>query len=121
MWSRGGPDVPEGGAADAATPRRQWLRWVAASLVVLLLVGSAAAYRLDLGTRWLDLGRPSPVTQPAQVLPPAGIALPAAHRAPAVADPAVAGPADPAAVRRAVDRLLRSKKLGRHTVAEVAE
>jgi serine-type D-Ala-D-Ala carboxypeptidase/endopeptidase (penicillin-binding protein 4) len=113
--------VPEGGAADAATPRRRWLRWVAASLVVLLLVGSAAAYRFDLGTRWLGLGRPSPVTQPAQVLPPAGLALPAARRAPAVADPAVAGLADPAAVRRAVDRLLRSKKLGRHTVAEVAE
>ena len=113
--------MPEGDAGHAATPRGRWLRRTTASLVVAVLLASGAAYRFDLGPRWFDLGRPSPLTQPAQVLPPVGLALPAARRAVPVAGREVSRPADAAAVRRAVDPRLRYKLLGRHVVVEVAE
>ena len=92
--------MPEGDAGQAAEPasrRRRtgrWLRRITACLVVLALAAAGAAYRFDLGTR-LGLHRPDPVTEPAQVLPPAGLALPTARAAAAVAgttpDPPVDG------------------------------
>jgi D-alanyl-D-alanine carboxypeptidase/D-alanyl-D-alanine-endopeptidase (penicillin-binding protein 4) len=89
-------------------------------LVLLVLVAAVASYRFDLGRRWLGHHPPSPVTEPAQVLPPAGLALPAMPRVAAVAPTTVEGAVDGAAVRRAVAPLLRSRKLGRHVVVDVA-
>ena len=55
------------------------------------------------------------------MLPPAGLTLPAARRAAPVAAPVREGAVDGAAVRRAVASLVRSKKLGRHVVVDVAQ
>lgn len=98
----------------------RWLRRTTSVLVLVVLVAALASYRFDLGSRWLGHRAPSPVTEPAQVLPPAGLALPAMPRVTAVAPGSVEGPIDGAAVRRAVAPLLRSKKLGRHVVVDVA-
>jgi len=91
-----------------------------AVVVVLVLVAAGLSYHFDLGRRWFGTG-PSPVSEPAKVPPPAGLRLPAAHRAAPVAAAAPERPADGAAVRRAVAALLASKKLGRHVVLDVTQ
>jgi len=111
--------VPEGDAGHVRG-RGRWLRRVSAGLVVLVLVAAAAAYRFDLGDR-LGIDQPSPITEPAQVLPPAGLSLPRARPAAPVARATNEGAVDPAAVRRAVAPLLASKKLGPHVVVRVAQ
>jgi D-alanyl-D-alanine carboxypeptidase/D-alanyl-D-alanine-endopeptidase (penicillin-binding protein 4) len=85
---------------------------------VVLAVG--AAWQLDLTDRWLADDPPSPVTEPAEVPLPAGLSLPAARPAAAVASPVAGRPVDRAAVRRAVEPLLRMRRLGRHVVVHVA-
>lgn len=108
---------------DAASPRRRrWLRRLTAALVALVVVAllaGGAAYQFDLVDRWFGQRAPSPVTQPALVLPPPGLSLPAAPSAAPVAATTPGRPVDRAAVRRALEPLLRKRKLGRHVVAEV--
>ena len=120
--------MPEGDAAHVTpaspvAPREdgRWLRRSTAALVVLVLVAAGTTYWLDLGTRWFGFDYPSPVTEPALVLPPAGLMLPVAPRAGAVARTTPESAVDGPAVRRAVAALVRSKKLGRHVVVRVAQ
>jgi serine-type D-Ala-D-Ala carboxypeptidase/endopeptidase (penicillin-binding protein 4) len=96
------------------------LRRSTGGLVVLVLVAALASYQFDLGSRWFGLGTPSPITEPAKVLPPAGLKLPDARQAAQVAQPTNDQPVDAAAVRRALAPLVGAKKLGRHVVVEVA-
>jgi D-alanyl-D-alanine carboxypeptidase/D-alanyl-D-alanine-endopeptidase (penicillin-binding protein 4) len=112
--------VPDGDAPRASRGRDgRWLRRSTTLLVLLILAAAAVAYRFDLGGS--GAAPPSPVTEPAKVLPPEGLTLPGARAAPVVA--AARGPrsVDGSAVRRAVAGLLRSKKLGRHVVMAVSE
>ncbi|MGZ8742747.1 MAG: D-alanyl-D-alanine carboxypeptidase/D-alanyl-D-alanine endopeptidase [Nocardioides sp.] len=90
-------------------------------LVVGVLLLAGVAYQFDLGPRWFGFDYPSPVTEPAEVAPPPGLELPAAAPAAAVAEAGEAPVADPAAVRRAVTPLLRSKKLGRDVAVAVMQ
>jgi D-alanyl-D-alanine carboxypeptidase/D-alanyl-D-alanine-endopeptidase (penicillin-binding protein 4) len=121
--------VPEGDgihvAASSQPPRKRrdgrWLRRTTAALVVLVLAAAGASYELDLGSQWFGFDYPSPVTQPAQVLPPPGLTLPAAQPAAAVADQTPEGEVDGGAVRRSLAKLLADKRLGRHVAVEVAE
>jgi D-alanyl-D-alanine carboxypeptidase/D-alanyl-D-alanine-endopeptidase (penicillin-binding protein 4) len=82
------------------------------SLVVVLLLAAAAAYRFDLGDR-LGVAQPDPASDPAAVEPPPGLELPD----PAVASPVAVrlsgGPVAADAVRRAVGRLTSDRRLGR--------
>ena len=112
--------MPERDAAHARDPFR-WFRRGTAGLVVLVLVAAGLTFRFDLGARWFGFDFPSPVTQPAQVLPPPGLELPAARPAAAVAAPSAAVAADPAAVRRAVAALVADRRLGRHVAVDVAQ
>ena len=65
--------MPEGDADHPAHPSRRrdgrLLRRLTAGLVVLVLVAAGLVHAFDLGGRWFGLGVPSPVTQPALVLP----------------------------------------------------
>ena len=97
------------------------LRRLSASLVVLVLLLAGGAYWFDLGPRWFGFDYPSPVDEPAEVAPPAGLTLPEAARAPAVAEPETEEAADPDAVRRAVTRLLRAKMLGPEVAVAVMD
>ena len=111
------------GTPTDPSPRRsgRWLRRTTAGLVVAVLAAALLTYRFDLGGRWFGFDYPSPVTEPAQVLPPAGLTLPAAARPAPVARAAAEGPADGAAVRRAVAGLVGRKKLGPHVDVAVAQ
>jgi D-alanyl-D-alanine carboxypeptidase/D-alanyl-D-alanine-endopeptidase (penicillin-binding protein 4) len=120
--------VPEADPPPAEPRRRRrWRRRLlvaSAVLVVLALVAGGVAYWLGLLpalTRPSARPAPSPVTAPAQVLPPAGLALPAARRVAPVAAPAAGRPVSGAAVRRAVAPLVGARKLGRHVVVRVAQ
>jgi D-alanyl-D-alanine carboxypeptidase/D-alanyl-D-alanine-endopeptidase (penicillin-binding protein 4) len=121
--------VPEGDGSHVATPagdgrRRRdgrWLRRSTATFVVLVLVAAGASFQLDLGNRWFGFDYPSPVTQPAEVLPPAGLTLPAARPVAAVAAPTSEGSVDREAVRRALAKLLADKRLGRHVAVDVGQ
>jgi D-alanyl-D-alanine carboxypeptidase/D-alanyl-D-alanine-endopeptidase (penicillin-binding protein 4) len=88
--------------------------------VLLVLVAAVTTYRLDLGATWFGNDYPSPVTEPAEVLPPAGLALPGMPRVAPVAGTTRVVAVNGAAVRRAVAPFLRSPKLGRHVVVDVA-
>ena len=111
-----GGDSPRSGAGRRLRRGASGL----AVVVVLVLVAAGLSYQFDLGRRWFGTG-PSPVREPAKVSPPAGLQLPAAHGAAPVATAAAGRPVDGAAVRRAVSALLRSKKLGKHVVLDVAQ
>lgn len=95
------------------------LRRLSTGLVLLLLVTAAAAFQFNLGPRWLGWDHPSPKDEPAEVLPPPGLTLPTPAAAGPVAEESGELAADPAAVRRAVARLVRNKKLGRHLAVAV--
>ena len=99
----------------------RWLRRTTTLLVLAVLLAAFASYRFDLGDRWLHDEAPSPVTEPAKVLPPPGLSLPTARGIAAVAAVSPTVPADPSAVRRALADLLRAKKLGRHVAVDVAQ
>ena len=100
--------------------RRRWLRRTAVALLVLVVLAGGAAWQLDLTDRWLADDPPSPITEPARVPPPAGLSLPVARPAAQVAAPVADRAVDWPAVRRAVDPLLRMRRLGRHVVVHVA-
>ena len=90
-------------------------------LVLAILACAGAAYRFDLGHRWFGTGDPDPDTAPAAVEPPEGLELPALTRPAPVADPLPeAGTLSPEKVRRAVDRFLRDRDLGKSVHAVVA-
>jgi len=96
-------------------------RWFPVVLVLAILACAGAAYRFDLGHRWLGTGAPDPDTAPAAVEPPEGLELPALTRPAPVADPLpAAGSLSPEKVRRAVDRFLRDRDLGKSVHAVVA-
>jgi len=118
--------VPEGDGSHvpASPPSRRdgrWLRRGSAALVLVVLASAFAAFQLDLGPRWLGWDYPSPVTEPAEVQPPPGLTLPKAGSAGAVAPASEELAADPTAVRRALARLVREKKLGRRVAVDVAQ
>jgi D-alanyl-D-alanine carboxypeptidase/D-alanyl-D-alanine-endopeptidase (penicillin-binding protein 4) len=94
---------------------------VTSGLVVVVLLLAGAAYQFDLGPRWFGFDYPSPVTEPAEVAPPPGLELPGAAPVGAVAEGTEPPSADPDAVRRAVARLARSKKLGRDVAVAVMQ
>ncbi|MGN6131998.1 MAG: D-alanyl-D-alanine carboxypeptidase/D-alanyl-D-alanine endopeptidase [Nocardioidaceae bacterium] len=79
------------------------------------------AYQFDLGARWFGPEAPSPVSEPARVPPPPGLALPHAGPAVPVARATPARAADPQALRHALHRLVRAKSLGRHVAVDVAQ
>ncbi len=96
-------------------------RWFPVVLVLAILACAGAAYRFDLGHRWLGTGEPDPDTAPAAVEPPSGLELPELTRPAAVASPLPgAGTLSPAKVRRAVGRYLRDRDLGKSVHAVVA-
>jgi D-alanyl-D-alanine carboxypeptidase/D-alanyl-D-alanine-endopeptidase (penicillin-binding protein 4) len=86
---------------------------------VLVLAG--LSFQLDLGHNWFGFDYPSPVTQPAQVRPPAGLTLPAAKPVAEVAAQTPEGSVDGDAVRRTLAGLLADKRLGRHVAVDVAQ
>ena len=79
-------------------------------MLVLFLV-AGLAYWGDLGDR-LGVSAPDPLEEPALVEPPGGVELPPAAAARPVAARLTGGELDPDAVRSAVDRLTRSRRLG---------
>jgi serine-type D-Ala-D-Ala carboxypeptidase/endopeptidase (penicillin-binding protein 4) len=96
-------------------------RWFPVVLVLAILAGAVAAYRFDLGHRWLGTGEPDPDTEPAAVAPPSGLDLPDLVRPVPVANPVPqTGTLSPRKVRGAVDRYLRDRDLGRSVHAVVA-
>jgi D-alanyl-D-alanine carboxypeptidase/D-alanyl-D-alanine-endopeptidase (penicillin-binding protein 4) len=115
------PQGEQGGAASASHRTGRRLRRATAGLVLLVLVAAVASFSFDLGPRWFGLDYPSPVTDPARVGPPPGLSLPAASPVAAVAPVTAARDADPAAVRRAVARLARSPRLGKHVAVQVEQ
>ena len=99
---------------------RRIRRWTL-GVVAFVLVLAAASWIFDLGPRVLGWDYPSPVTEPAKVLPPPGLTLPTPSSAAAVAEPSTEGAADPAAVRKAVARMLRDKDLGPSVAVAVSQ
>ncbi len=96
-------------------------RWFPVVLVLAILACAGAAYRFDLGHEWFGTGEPDPNTEPAAVEPPSGLDLPFLTRPATVADPlSAADTLSPAKVRRAVDRFLRDRDLGKSVHAVVA-
>jgi len=101
-------------------PGRRVRRW-SAGVVALVLVLAGISYAFDLGPRFLGWDYPSPVTDPAKVAPPPGLTLPSPSPAAAVAAASPEEEVDPAAVRRAVARLLRDKDLGPRVALAVGQ
>jgi len=99
-------------------------RAVVALLVVALLLGGVAAWRLDLVGHLGDDDEPSAgePTGPAAVAPPPGLELPElTEPAPVDAPLTPPGRVDPALVRAAVTPYLSDPVLGRHVVGAVAD
>jgi D-alanyl-D-alanine carboxypeptidase/D-alanyl-D-alanine-endopeptidase (penicillin-binding protein 4) len=95
-------------------PRRRWRGWLPEALVVLLLVAAGLGYQLDLGERWFGFRAADPVTEPAAVLPPEGLRLPAFGAAGSVAGTSAPRGVDPAKVAAAIQPFVRRGVLGRH-------
>lgn len=104
-----------------STVRRLGTVWLPTVLVLALLGAGVGAYRFDWGQRYLPWLAADPVTEPEQVLPPAGLDLPAWT---APADDAVAldtsAAISPEKVAAAVAGDLADPDLGRHVVGAVA-
>src|SRR5688572_16529441 len=109
--------------------RRRWSawHWLPTVLVLALLAAGVGAYRFEWGQRYLPWLAADPVTEPEQVLAPAGLDLP--DWSPpgddiADTDTDTAGGAAPALaadrVARAVADDLADPDLGRHVVGAVA-
>jgi D-alanyl-D-alanine carboxypeptidase/D-alanyl-D-alanine-endopeptidase (penicillin-binding protein 4) len=95
--------------------KRHWLvRFSAEVIVVVLLAFGFAGYRYDLGERWFGWHPADPATNPAAVLPPVGLRLPAAGVAPQVARTGTPVAVDAARVASVVRPMLRRPVLGRH-------
>ncbi|GAA5116192.1 hypothetical protein GCM10023339_24480 [Alloalcanivorax gelatiniphagus] len=95
--------------------------WLPTLLVLALLAAGVGAYRYEWGQRYLPGLAADPVTEPEQVLPPAGLELPdwSAPTADAVAL-GTAGAISPEKVAAAVARDLDDPDLGRHVVGAVS-
>jgi len=105
---------------DREHARHPFLSFLAVFLVVALVAGGIAVWRLDLVDRWFD-DNPAPPVEPAAIAPPPGLDLPDVETPGLVARPLVDRPQlDTAAVRRAVQRYLGDRDLGRHVLAAVA-
>ncbi len=103
------------GARGALRDQRHWLARFAAEILVLVLLASAvASYQFELGERWFGWRPADPVTNPAAVLPPEGLRLPAARVVPTIAQFGKPARVDPARVAAVVQPLLRKRVLGRH-------
>ena len=95
--------------------KRHWLLRFAAEIVVVALLATAlVSYRFDLGERWFGWRAADPATEPAAVLPPVGLRLPAARVVPAVSEPGRAVALDPARVAATVRPMLKKDVLGKH-------
>lgn len=93
-------------------------------MVVLLVLVGSGAYLSGLGERVgreVGLLGPDPRSEPAQVEPPSGLELPTPAPPEPVASQVAGGELLPGAVRRAVERLSRGKKLGKRVAVLVAE
>lgn len=113
-----GADVPSGGDREPDGQGHGRLGTLltlvgraGAGFVVLLLVAAVAAQLLDPGHR-RGIAAPDPREDPGAVAPPPGLELPAPVAPAAVAPALDGGRLDPAAVRRALDGLPRSPRLG---------
>ncbi|KRE95569.1 hypothetical protein ASG76_08000 [Nocardioides sp. Soil774] len=93
--------------------------WLPTLLVLALLASGVAAYRFEWGQRYLPWLAADPVSEPEQVLPPAGLDLPAWTEPPAATPVDAAGQVVPARVAAAVAADLADPDLGRHVVGEV--
>ena len=120
---------PHRGDRRPVARRSRRVAWTVGALVVVLLALAAAAYRLDLLARWTATAPPAapdPTREPAAVPPPPGLELPDPAPARGVASPLTptTGPGaadlDPRAVRRALDRLLDSRRLGSRVAVAVS-
>ncbi len=107
------------GAQAYAGPGR-WSHWLATLLVLVLVGGAVAAYRLDWGGRYLGWGA-DPDTDPAAVAPPAGLTLPDLPAAEPVAVPVGSSAVDPTEVTAALTERLADKDLGKHVIAMVGD
>lgn len=115
--------MPEG---DRPHSRKGWrrvlrpnLRVAGTVLVVLVLVAAGAAYWLDLGARWGI--SPDPVGDPAAVPPPPGLELPEPEPAAPVAQQLPSSAVDARAVRDALGRLPKDRRMGRRFAVVVAD
>ena len=107
-------------AGDEGRSGHPVLRALAVLLVLALVAGGVAAWRLDLLDEWFG-DDPATPDGPAAVPPPPGLELPAVTRPPEVAAALPGRPRlDPAAVRRALRPHLSDRDLGRHVLAVVA-
>ena len=104
--------------------RNDGVRGTLVLVVVLMLVaGGVAVVRYDVLDRFRGDRDPSsvPTSGPAEVAPPVGVDVPEVVAPPEVAlVSAATAQVDPTAVRRALQRYLRDRKLGSHVLAEVA-
>jgi len=87
--------------------------WLPVLLVLVLVGGAVAVWRLDLGARWFGDDPPDPITEPAAVPPPEGIEVPDLPQPSPVAEPAEGGRLLLDAVRRAVASGTADPDLGR--------
>ncbi|MCK9822657.1 D-alanyl-D-alanine carboxypeptidase/D-alanyl-D-alanine-endopeptidase [Nocardioides cavernae] len=95
--------------------------WVPVLLVLALLGACVGAYRFEWGPRYLPGLAADPVTEPEQVLPPAGLELPAwSTPTPEVQAASAAGVLAPDRVAKAVTKELADPDLGRHVVGAVS-
>ncbi|WP_210503485.1 D-alanyl-D-alanine carboxypeptidase/D-alanyl-D-alanine endopeptidase [Nocardioides xinjiangensis] len=109
---------PERRRRDVRHPVTVWLPTV---LVLALLATGVGAHRFEWGQRYLPWLAADPVTEPEQVLPPAGLELPAWSPPVATAHPIDASaPIVPARVAAAVSDELADPDLGRHVVGAVS-
>jgi serine-type D-Ala-D-Ala carboxypeptidase/endopeptidase (penicillin-binding protein 4) len=105
--------VPGGDGTHAAR------RALEIAVVLVLLAAGLSAWG-DLGDR-LGVAAPDPFEEPARVEPPGGVELPPPAAPRPVAAGVRGGDLDPAAVRSAVDRLSRGRRLGGRFGLLVAE
>ena len=99
--------------------RRRLLGWVPELLVIAILAAGVAEWHYGLGERWAG-HLPNPQTNPARVLPPEGLDLPALPAAGQVAAPDTGGDPSARKVARALAPYLHARRLGRHVRVEVA-
>ncbi len=110
--------------ARGSKPRRREVRhslatWLPTLLVLALLASGVGAYRFEWGQRYLPWLAADPVTEPQEVLPPAGLELPAWTAPGPPAAVAAGEPIDPVKVAAAVTPDLSDPDLGRHVVGAV--